>query len=259
MPRPGTFLAWTFGLTWLLEAPFVARERGWITVAPQVAMAPLALAAVMPTLVAIALTFRDGGRRGAAQLLGWRPFSAMTFAWLGLGLILPAALHGLATLPLGAGLVLYPPTTAEHVGIAILAPLGEEYGWRGLLLPAWSRRWGPATAALAVGLVWALWHAPTWLLPGVPGWQPIQAIVFVTALSVIFAALHFRARGNLLVAIGAHLGLHLDNVSRSGDPPALWATTTLTAFAAMALLRRQPSLGADPAAQPTPTDPIARR
>jgi membrane protease YdiL (CAAX protease family) len=37
---------------------------------------------------------------------------------------------------------------------------GEEYGWRGYLLPEYSKKLGLIKAAAIVGIIWALWHGP---------------------------------------------------------------------------------------------------
>ena len=37
---------------------------------------------------------------------------------------------------------------------------GEEYAWRGYLLPAFSKKLGYLKSAIIVGFVWALWHGP---------------------------------------------------------------------------------------------------
>jgi uncharacterized protein len=37
---------------------------------------------------------------------------------------------------------------------------GEEYGWRGYLLPEYSKKLGPIKAAAIVGIIWAIWHGP---------------------------------------------------------------------------------------------------
>lgn len=41
---------------------------------------------------------------------------------------------------------------------------GEEYGWRGYLLPALSEQHGKVKAATIVGIVWGLWHIPSYYL-----------------------------------------------------------------------------------------------
>jgi uncharacterized protein len=55
---------------------------------------------------------------------------------------------------------LLPHFTLMNASIGILLILGEEYAWRGYLLPELARLKGSLFATLAVGLVWAVWHAP---------------------------------------------------------------------------------------------------
>ncbi|MCM3569792.1 CPBP family intramembrane glutamic endopeptidase [Neobacillus mesonae] len=38
--------------------------------------------------------------------------------------------------------------------------LGEEYGWRGYLLPKLTMHWGKTKATIILGIIWALFHAP---------------------------------------------------------------------------------------------------
>jgi uncharacterized protein len=66
-------------------------------------------------------------------------------------------------------------------------PLGEEFGWRGFALPFLLGRRPPLAAALILGLVWAFWHLPTFLIPTLHQSQ-LSFPVFVLnsmALSVI--------------------------------------------------------------------------
>jgi membrane protease YdiL (CAAX protease family) len=58
------------------------------------------------------------------------------------------------------GKTLLPSFTLANTLIGILLILGEEYAWRGYLLPELSRIKGPVYATVVVGLVWAIWHAP---------------------------------------------------------------------------------------------------
>lgn len=39
-------------------------------------------------------------------------------------------------------------------------PLGEEFGWRGFLLPQLEERFRPHVSGVIVGVVWACWHLP---------------------------------------------------------------------------------------------------
>ncbi|MDI6726784.1 MAG: CPBP family intramembrane metalloprotease, partial [Smithellaceae bacterium] len=42
--------------------------------------------------------------------------------------------------------------------------LGEEYGWRGYLLPALTEKYSKTTSALVIGGVWGAWHIPSYYL-----------------------------------------------------------------------------------------------
>ena len=74
---------------------------------------------------------------------------------------------------------------------------GEEFGWRGYLLPRLSPL-GGVQAAIITGIVWGLWHAPIIILngynyPGHPWLGVVMMVIFTVALSMIFAWLRFRS------------------------------------------------------------------
>lgn len=45
-------------------------------------------------------------------------------------------------------------------------PWGEETGWRGFALPRLLTRFPPSMAAIVLGVIWAIWHAPAFLVSG---------------------------------------------------------------------------------------------
>ena len=74
---------------------------------------------------------------------------------------------------------------------------GEEFGWRGYLLPKLAPL-GGVWAAIITGIIWGLWHAPLIVLdgynyPGNPPLGVLMMVVFTTALGVIFAWFRFRS------------------------------------------------------------------
>lgn len=42
----------------------------------------------------------------------------------------------------------------------VTGPLGEEFGWRGFLLPRLLQRYSALTSALLLGVMWEIWHFP---------------------------------------------------------------------------------------------------
>ena len=50
--------------------------------------------------------------------------------------------------------------------LLIIGPLSEEIGWRGYALERLQTRWNALTSSLIVGLVWALWHLPLFMMVG---------------------------------------------------------------------------------------------
>jgi hypothetical protein len=85
--------------------------------------------------------------------------------------------------------------------------MGEEFGWRGLALPLLQRRFSPFWASLILGVVWAVWHAPAFLLSGTPqsAWSFGPFFVGLMAVTVIMTPLFNASRGSLLIAILYHL------------------------------------------------------
>jgi uncharacterized protein len=88
---------------------------------------------------------------------------------------------------------------------------GEEFGWRGYLLPRLAPL-GGISAAIITGVIWGLWHAPLIVLDGYnyPGhpWPGVaMMVVFTVALGMIFAWLRFRS-GSVWPAVLAHAALN---------------------------------------------------
>jgi membrane protease YdiL (CAAX protease family) len=90
----------------------------------------------------------------------------------------------------------------------VLFTLGEEYGWRGYLLPRLLPL-GEIRATLLVGLMWGPWHVPLLLAglnyPGVNPWLAILVFLFtVVALSFVYTWFYVAASGSVLVVALLH-------------------------------------------------------
>jgi membrane protease YdiL (CAAX protease family) len=108
-----------------------------------------------------------------------------------------------------------PALLVEYAGLAFndltfsaLMALGEEYGWRGYLLPKLLPL-GQVKAAVIVGAIWGTWHLPI-LIAGLnyPSVAPPAAIaIFIPvaiAMSVLFARVFVAAGGAVLVTAVLH-------------------------------------------------------
>jgi len=117
-------------------------------------------------------------------------------------------------------------TTSVPIGLA--TPLGEEYGWRGYLLPKLLSL-GEVKASAIAGLIWAPWHLPA-LLVGLNylDKDPLAVLAFMTVtaigLSLLFTRLFVAAGGSVLVVAFMHGSLDafsdrlFDSDHLSGDP-----------------------------------------
>src|SRR5829696_1247933 len=89
-----------------------------------------------------------------------------------------------------------------------LFTFGEEYGWRGYLLPRLLPL-GEIKASVLIGVIWGVWHLPLLLAglnyPGVNIWLAIIVFTFVTvALSFAYTWFYVASSGSVLVAAVFH-------------------------------------------------------
>jgi len=136
-------------------------------------------------------------------------------------------------------------------------PLGEELGWRGLLLPKILEKSSALWASLLVGTVWYAWHLPLYIADGrdLPVEFFFQYWVSCTALSFIFTWFFLRTQESALFAVLLHNTSNYSiYMSRLLFPNlrdvsfAVWIYTGLLVAAAiaagisMAAVKRRPGL-----------------
>jgi len=213
------FLLVTFGLTWGIECAVLASGVSFARIPPlffQYMVAGLMWAPTIGAVFTRKVILHESLRVPEARLrLGnLRPYLAVLIIMplmfllvysltvlLSLGHLdlslqtFIAQVEGMAGQPLGP----QPPALILIVGITLssilLAPFfnclfafGEEYGWRGLLLPKLLPL-GRVPAHLIGGVIWGLWHAPLVLMgfnyPGYP-WAGVVWMCALTTLLGIF-------------------------------------------------------------------------
>jgi uncharacterized protein len=104
---------------------------------------------------------------------------------------------------------------AIYVFVMVLGgPLFEEIGWRGFALARMERLHGPIIASVILGVMWALWHLPEFLVPswaassgggGIVGITlfTLTAITFTIVITWVFN----NTRASVLVAILVHTSI----------------------------------------------------
>ena len=107
-------------------------------------------------------------------------------------------------------------TSAPWVMAVVLVPnfflsflpfFGEEYGWRYYLTPALQGRFGARRGALAVGVLWGLWHLPLNLFFYSPdtSLQSIAAqLVVCVTLGVFFTFAYEKCGKNIWLPVVLH-------------------------------------------------------
>lgn len=154
--------------------------------------------------------------RGRVHDFGWGAGSKKYWLWgLTVPLLYACVIYGMAWFTGLAGF--RPPTLAFVASIpvgfvaACIAALGEEIGWRGLLIPELYRLTTFTKASLLTGIVWAIWHYPAVVFADYHSQAPrifdlVTLTVTVLGLSLFTAWLRLRS-GSLWPVVlwhGAH-------------------------------------------------------
>lgn len=97
----------------------------------------------------------------------------------------------------------------------IAGPVAEEFGWRGYVQPRLRRRWSRVGTATILGVAWAVWHVPLFLLPGTGHHETGLFTLGTAAFFIAMIPLSYtmiiaveRLRGGVWAAVAAHAGLN---------------------------------------------------
>ena len=213
------FFAITLGICYLIlwgplivfkipVSSFVSSVRG-----PGWALGLMLLGGFMPSVVALVLTGWKEGRAGLKRMwqrmvqfkIGWRWYLAVV-ALVVFGTAGQITINSLLGNSFDFSMFL--TQLPSFLPLILIGPLSEELGWRGYAQTRLQTRWHPLAAGLLVGMVWALWHLPLFLMIGTSQHElkiPFPGFFFgVTALSVLFAWLHNHTKGSIWTAIFFH-------------------------------------------------------
>jgi len=209
-----------------------------------------------PALAAL-LTSRLLGRKLGS--LGWRwpqvkhlagaYFVPLAYASVAYGAVWTLQLGGwnsefVSSVAEGLGLKGWPAWASFTLAIICMATggviqnvsmtLGEEIGWRGLLVPELAKRMSYTKTSLVSGLIWAAWHSPLLLFAdynaGTNRWYELFCFSF-TCISMSFMLAWFRLKSeSLWPAVLFHashnvfLPIVFDNLTRNTGHTLLYTT-----------------------------------
>ena len=184
----------TFGLTWVycLAIVYPLARGESLSGVPSILTQLVVAAAMFFPAIGVLLTrlitkegFKEAWLRPHIKgnvryyLLAWFGPAVLTFAGMGIYFLiypdhldlsfsyftatLEAAGAPMETLPIPIGLLM----VVQCVQAVFMAPalnfitcFGEEWGWRGYLLPKVSKHFATIPTLLITGIIWGLWHAP---------------------------------------------------------------------------------------------------
>ena len=175
------YLAFSFGLTWCIFFAFILTGHKWDGSNPRLETFA-ALGMLMPALSHIltrqctkegfAVTGKDSMMLGIS--FGSRKWFYFVFAmvvpwlyfeiWHALALLVSPEMFDpnyYQVIGIDKNLIWLMPLNGIVTGTVIsFAAFGEEFGWRGYMMPKLIKLLGIKKAVFAGGIIWGLWHAP---------------------------------------------------------------------------------------------------
>ena len=167
-----------------------------------------------PAAAALIVAAATEGRVGVRELLlrtvRWR----VGIRWYVIALVLPTVL---ALAGLGVYVLTGRPNSLPLGRLSILdlivfvLVVGEELGWRGYAFPKLIQKFSPRTASLILGVLWGVWHLPTFVIASMPQYgRPFGAFLVMTvSYSVLLGWAFLHTRGSVLIATLFHGAINL--------------------------------------------------
>lgn len=169
------------------------------------------LSVFTPSLVALVITAITKGKQGVYDLLVGQTIRNMAPKWLFLsifGLPVLAILAVLTSVSFDvSGFALRSTQLMPQMLVIFLIAIGEEYGWRGFMLPRLLEKYSVVKSSLILGLTWGFWHFPAYLIgTGVPQQMNFLLFLLWVVLGTLFISWIYYYTRSVLTSILAHMG-----------------------------------------------------
>lgn len=190
--------------------------------------------AVWGLVVAAAVVVSASGeslRKWATKAVKWR----VAPRWYLIALFVPIGIKGVtATLlgVLGVATWVSPPAFGnlvfEFLLVMFLAGGLEEFGWRGFAVPRLQREHTAFASSVVVGVIWATWHVPVFLLRASGSYIPfVFTAVRIVAFAVFLSWIYNGSKESVLVCMIAHTSYNTLNFFATGASVNLPAGGTM--------------------------------
>lgn len=168
------------------------------------------LAVFTPSLVALILTAITKGKNGVYELFIKQTLQKAAFKWFLLSVTGIPILVSLAVLiSLSFDVSRFGLRTTQllpQILIIILIAVGEEYGWRGFLLPRLIKKYSVFHSSIVLGFIWGSWHFPAYLIgTGVPLQMNFLVFLLWVILGTLFISWIYYYTKSVLTSILAHI------------------------------------------------------
>ena len=208
------FFILTYSITWGLAALYFLLPDLFIRIFGEVSMHnPVFILAVWGPNIAAVIVARSSEGKGAVVRLLKSIIPIRTgIQWYLIALILIPIFGTLISLLSKAEFPTF--STSEifsMIGTLIITgPLGEELGWRGFALPRLLNRYSATLASLILGVIWGLWHLPTFFTPGLPqaGLQIPLFILTALSISIIVTWIFIHTKGSVFLCFLLHFSFN---------------------------------------------------
>ena len=180
---------------------------------------------LMPAVSAIILTIITGGTDGMrnlwARLILWQVHWKW---WLTAAAFQPALLVLAALINNRISDSKISPVPVASAGafvinvvMLLIASLGEEIGWRGVALPGLQEKNSALKSSLILGLLWATWHIPFWLLLDTfdqfgMGYLFLN-FLFVLPFTIYITWIFNHSQQSILLVVMIHLTFNIVNTA----------------------------------------------
>lgn len=226
-----------FGLEWLLVfflAPLVPP------------MIVLLIGSWLPNAAGLLVTGIAGGRAGLRELLTKVVLWRIGLKWYAVALFVPMAMTLLAIgLYTALGHAPPDPVPASQLwpvllGAVFTGALGEELGWRGTALPRLQARWNALVSSLILGVLWGLYHLPSFLLSGLPlrDMPLLPFLIAAVGWTVLITWTFNHTGGSLIPVFLFHFATNFTGnaTGASGVPALLWVLAGIGSVVALVVI-----------------------